>query len=370
MTISSLNTTMKVGMFGMSKIMPTPYFVMYENKLMQNLNKLKELEEKTNVHILHTVKSFNQSSVLPTISEKLSGISITSPKELGMAQTANAKHIHLYAPAFKYDVLESMSKDISTLSLNSLNQWETFKTLIVSKGLRINPKLSLEIPEHCNPNVTDSRLGIDAVEFLDNYHNNSNQFNQLEGLHFHALFQDKGEGFTLLIQYIEKNYSAVLPKLKWINLGGGHDFTSPNYDVDTFVKLLNDFESSYPNIKIYFEPGETVTQSCGDFVTTVLDIVTVNKKQIAILDTSIETHLLDVAIVQQKLKVQNTNQEPTPYLYELSGNSCLQGDIIGTYFFTKDLQVGEQIIFEDMMPYTMVKMTKFNGMEKAKFYLV
>ncbi|CAA6802401.1 MAG: Carboxynorspermidine decarboxylase, putative [uncultured Sulfurovum sp.] len=361
---------MKVGMFGMNNIMPTPYFIMYENKLIQNLNTLKVLEEKANIHILHTIKSFNQSSVLPLISAKLSGMSITSPKELEMAQKANTKHIHLYAPAFKKEMLESMLKNISTLSLNSLGQWQQYQSIPVSKGLRINPKLSLQIPRYCNPNTNTSRLGVNYLEFLNEYKKDHSQFTELEGLHFHALFQDTIEGLTLLIKHIECNYQNILPKLKWLNLGGGHDFTNPNYDINGFVKLLKAFQKKYPHLKIYFEPGETVTKGCGDFVTTILDIIKNAKHNIVILDTSIETHLLDVTIIKQRLKVKGTKSELTPYVYELSGNSCLEGDTMGQYFFTKDLKIGNQIIFEDMMPYTMVKMTEFNGMEKASFNLL
>ncbi|CAA6804243.1 MAG: Carboxynorspermidine decarboxylase, putative [uncultured Sulfurovum sp.] len=353
----------------MNKTIQTPYFIMYEKKLIQNLKKLNALEKKANIHILHTLKSFNQSSVLPIISAKLSGMSITSPKELEMAKNSHAQHIHLYAPAFTKSSLDNMLKHISTLSLNSLNQWKSFQTLPSSKGLRINPKLDLVIPKHCNPNLKASRLGVDYVEFLEQYHSNPKQFTTLEGLHFHALFQDKGEGLKLLFEHLNAHYQDVLPQLKWLNLGGGHDFTSLDYDVNLFINELNIFQTKYPNLKIYFEPGESITKGCGDFISSILDIVRIDKLNIAILDTSIETHLLDVAIVEQKLKVKHTQEKPTPHLYELTGNSCLQGDIIGTYCFTEALNIGQKIVFEDMMPYTMVKMTEFNGMEKANFYL-
>ena len=341
---------------------------MYEKKLIQNLEKLQALEKKANIHILHTVKSFNQSSVLALIASKLSGMSVTSPTELNIARTANSTKIHLYAPAFKKDELKDMVRNISTLSLNSLTQWQKFLTLPVSKGLRINPKLSLLIPEHCNPNLNTSRLGVNYLDFLDKYHNNQSQFKGLEGLHFHALFQDKMEGLALLFEHILNNYQNVLPKLKWLNLGGGHNFTDENYNVDAFINLIEKFQIKYPNIQLYFEPGESITKGCGDFVSSVLDIVKYDSLNIAILDTSIETHLLDVAIVKQRLKVKNTQVDANAHLYELSGNSCLQGDIIGKYFFTKELQIGDKLVFQDMMPYTMVKMTEFNGMEKAKFY--
>jgi len=342
---------------------------MHENKLMQNLEKLQEIEKKATVHILHTLKSFNQTSVLPRISQKLSGMSIASHKELKMAQEAKAQHLHLYAPAFKADDLTAMVKHIDTLSLNSLGQWERFKGLNCSKGLRINPKLHLPIPDHCNPNLDYSRLGVDSTEFLQYFSKNKKIFQNLEGLHFHALFQSSEQGLTILLEHIFLHYQEVLPQLKWLNLGGGHNFTDLNYNIDSFCKEIDNFKKLYPNIELYFEPGESVTKECGEFVSTVLDIVNIGGQKVAILDTSVETHLLDVAIVNMRLKVKGTQSESTPYFYELAGNSCMQGDYIGEYFFIEELQVGSQIIFEDMIGYTMVKMTAFNGMEKAKFYL-
>ncbi len=363
---------MLVGRFGMSKDFETPYFLLHNEKLEKNLKKLKTLERLANVKILHTLKSFNQSSITPTIAKELTGMSISSKNELQMAKEASARHIHLYAPAFKEQELLSYIDDVNSISFNSLGQWKRFKNLgdKSSKGLRINPKLSLNIPSHCNANLSSSRLGVYYAQFLQCYADNPLTFQQLEGLHFHALFQDKVQDLSILLEHILNNYAHILPHLKWLNLGGGHDFTSVDYGVDTFIKELVNFQKLYPNIEIYFEPGESVTKGCGEFVASVLDIVKVADKNIVILDTSIETHLLDVAIVKLKLKVKETQKKPTPYLYELTGNSCLQGDQIGEYFFTHPLQVGDKIVFEDILAYSMVKMTKFNGMEKARFYVI
>ena len=347
----------------------TPYFILHQEKLLKNLQRLQELEAKAGVKILHTLKSFNQSSVLPTISQHLSGMSIASANELQMAQEAKAQHIHLYAPAFKAEELQSIIDNIDSISFNSLNQWYRFKGLKASKGLRINPKLALSIPNHCNPNLKASRLGVDTFEFLEAFSQNRENFHDLEGLHFHALFQSSMSELNLLLAYIEKHFKVLLPQLKWLNLGGGHNFTNLDYEIDDFCKAIKGFTKIYPHIQLYFEPGEAITKGCGEFVTTVLDIVNIADKKVAILDTSIETHLLDVAIVKLKLKVRNTQNEPTSHAYQLTGNSCLQGDIIGNYYFTQKLQVGDKIIFEDMMAYSMVKMTEFNGMQKARFYV-
>jgi len=358
---------MRAGEDGMSR--ETPYFVMHKKRLIENLEKVQSIEHLCDIDILHTLKSFNECSVLPTISKYISGMSIASRKELKMAKEAKATHLHLYAPAFKVEELEEMNKKIDTLSLNSLTQYETFKELECSKGIRVNPKLHLPIPNHCNPNLQHSRLGVDTHEFLIAYQEKKELFTNLEGLHFHALFQSLEQGAFLLLEHIETNFQELLPKLKWLNLGGGHNFTDSNYNIEQLSKEIKKFKKQYPNITLYFEPGESITKGCGEFVTTVVDIITISGEKIAILDTSIETHLLDVAIVNMRLKVRGTQRSSTPFFYRLAGNSCLQGDYIGEYFFQEELKIGNQVIFEDMMSYTLVKMTEFNGIDKADFYL-
>ena len=362
---------MRGGRSGMNSIYSTPCFVMEKEKLAKNLERLSLLETKAKVKIFHTLKSFNEASVVPLIAEKLSGMSVGSKKEITMAKEAAAKELHLYAPAFKKEELLLLLNEVNTISFNSLSQWSAFHKMDskASMGLRINPKLNLPIPDYCNPNLSYSRLGVDALTFLERYQNDSSFFKNLEGLHFHALFQSSVEGLRVLMEHIMEHHQPILPQLKWINFGGGHNFTDEQYDVQTFVELMNVFHQAYPHIALYFEPGESVTKGCGNFITTVLDMVSVEGQNIAILDTSIETHLLDVAIVNQRLKVQGTQPFSTPYFYELAGNSCLQGDTIGEYFFQKELKIGDKVVFEDMMGYSMVKMTAFNGMERARFVL-
>jgi len=365
---------MKVGRSGMNSVYKTPCFILEQKRLDKNLEKLMQIEEESGVKILHSIKSFNQSYVLPLISSKLSGMSVGSFKELKMAQNAHAKHIHLHAPAFKKEELLRMQGSVSTLSFNSLGQWKSFNQLRelkdLSLGLRINPKLHLPIPSYCNPNLSYSRLGIDSLEFLERYKVQKDYFERLEGLHFHALFQSSVQGLIILLEYIEEHYMEILPNLKWLNLGGGHNFTDSNYDVQSFVSEVKKFKHTYPQLELYFEPGESVLKGCGEFISTVLDIITVAEQKVVILDTSIETHLLDVAIVNQRLKVRGTQSSATPYYYELTGNTCLQGDIIGEYFFVDELDIGDRVVFEDMMSYSMVKMTEFNGMENAEFIVI
>ena len=351
--------------------METPYFVIYQEKLEKNLTKMKHIEVQSGVKIFHTIKSFNQATVLPLISSTLSGMSIGNINELKMAKKALAQEVHLYAPAYKKEDFKNIVDDVDTLSFNSLSQWNRLHTLSTktSMGLRINPRLHLPIPNHCNPNLDYSRLGVEYLEFIETFKRKSVDFSKLEGLHFHALFQSSEVGTQLLLDHILEHYQTILPQLKWINLGGGHTFTSDNFNVNNFIKTVKNFQHMYPKIQLYFEPGEAVTKGCGEFISTVIDIIHIAGVNVVILDTSTETHLLDVAIVNQRLKVRGTQSESTPYFYELSGNSCIQGDLIGEYFFKEPLSVGDKVVFEDMMGYSMVKMTEFNGIEKAGFLL-
>lgn len=357
---------MKGGRSGMSKT--TPYFQMDKKRLERNLEKLSKIEKINDIKILHTLKGFNHHEITPIIASKLSGFSVSSAIELEMAKEAmekevNDKDIHLYAPAFKEQELKELTGEVSTISFNSLGQWHRFKTTNASLGVRINPKLHLPIPSYCNPNLPSSRLGIDHIEFIEDF--NRGEFSELEGLHFHSLFQASVEGVSILLDHIREQYQNVLPQLKWINLGGGHNFTDRNYNIDKFTSLIKEFKEKQPHIQLYFEPSESVVKDTGEFITTVLDII----DNIVILDTSIETHLLDIAIVNKRLKVKGTQSNSTPHYYQLTGNSCLQGDIIGEYFFLDKLRIGDKVIFEDMMGYSMVKVTQFNGMKLPDFYL-
>jgi carboxynorspermidine decarboxylase len=341
-----------------------PYFKMDRDRLERNLTRLSKIEKISGVKILHTLKGFNHNKITPIIASKLSGFSISSSIELDIANRAKGRDIHLYAPAYKEEELERLSREVSTISFNSLAQWQRFRDTKTSLGLRINPKLHLPIPSYCNPNLPYSRLGVDYMEFTEAF--NPNEFRELEGLHFHSLFRSSEEGVSILLDHIRANYQEILPQLGWINLGGGHNFTDRDYDIDRFVSLIEEFKEQYPHIQLYFEPSESVVKDTGEFVTTVLDIV----GDIVILDTSIETHLIDVAIVNRRLKVRGTRSSSTPYYYKLTGNSCLQGDTIGEYFFENRLEIGDEVIFEDMMSYSMVKVTRFNGMRMPDFYFL
>ena len=355
-------------MSGMIDSYPTPCFVMERHKLEANLARLASLQNQTGIKILHTLKSFNSREGLEVIAKSLSGFSAGNQCELDGLNAIVYQHIHTYAPAFRSTEIEALAQQSDTLSFNSLKQWESYSSaasMYCSVGLRINPQLTLKQPKYCNPNNT-MRLGVPYQAFLREIINSPDVFQHLEGLHFHVFCSQGLSGLKYLLAHIAQHYQEILPRLKWLNLGGGHQLTDEKYDHEGFIALINAFKSQYPRLTILFEPGESVVKNTGCFITTILDIIPA-EIPIVILDTSIEAHLLDITITKQKPAVKGTTHHPTPHHYQLSGMSCIAGDTIGNYYFEKALEIGESIIFENMMGYTIVKQTEFNGIKKAGF---
>ena len=362
---------MRDGMSGMTDKHPTPCFVLERHKLEANLARLAYLQEQTGVRILHTLKSFNSEKGLEIIAKSLSGFSAGNQNELNALKAIGYQHIHTYTPAFRPDEIETLARQNDTLSFNSLGQWESDAPIAsnnCSIGLRINPQLTLKQPKYCNPNNT-MRLGVPYQTFLREITHSPDAFQHLEGLHFHVFCSQGLSGLKYLLAHITRHYREVLPRLKWLNLGGGHQLADETYDDEGFITLINAFKSQYPRLTILFEPGESVVAKTGYFITTILDIIPADIP-IVILDTSIEAHLLDIAITKQKPDIRGTMNHPTPYHYQLSGLSCIAGDTIGDYYFDKTLQIGDTVLFEDMMGYTIVKQTEFNGIAKAGFRVV
>ncbi len=348
----------------------SPCFVMESEKLSRNLEKLNSLERSTGVKILHTIKSFHSRDGITVIGKHLSGFSIGNKREYEHLATIKSGHIHSYAPYFPPEDIADIAHYSDTLSFNSLAEYERYAKKcvgITSLGIRINAQLTLKQPKYCNPNYT-LRFGLPYQEFLNIFSKRPHIFDTLEGLHFHVFCSQGLGGLKYLLSHIEKSYHALLPHLQWLNLGGGQQLTDDSYDSEGFISLMREFRAKYPHLSIYFEPGESVVKDTGYLLTTVVDIIPA-KKPIILLDISIETHLLDVAITKIKPKIRGASLERGSHLYQVAGVSCIAGDIIGDYYFSTELHRGDKVIFEDMMGYSIVKQTEFNGIEKAAFVL-
>ena len=352
---------MKAGRSGMTN----PTFVLEKQKLQKHLSHFEYLARETGIIWFYTIKTFEKQEGLSIIAHSFSGFSIGNNNEYNKVQKFD-KMLHSYSPVYYPDEVENLAKQSTTMSFNSLNQWQDYAELCSpysSLGLRINPHLNLDQPSYCDSNI--SRFGVGYKDFLEHY----SELSLLDGLHFHALCHQGLDALEKLFIHIETNYKAILPKLKWLNLGGGQNFTHDSYNTQGFITLIQKFKVKYPHLTLYFEPGSAVLYECGYFECTVMDIIDA-KTPVVILNTSIESHLLDVAITKQQPKIRATIETKTDYTYILTGMSCIAGDVIGRYYFNQKLHIGDKIIFEDMMGYTMVKQTSFNGLKEALFQVV
>ena len=293
----------------------------------------------------------------------LKGCCASGLNEAILAHEKFGGEVHTYSPAFKPSEFEKITEISNHIVFNSFNQLDTYKKQVKpqnSLGLRINPEYSSVEVDLYNPCGTYSRLGITKKEF--NKNKTVELLRMIEGFHFHALCEQNVDALEGALANFEKNFSSYFKDLLWVNFGGGHHITRADYDVEGLIKLLNDFKARYPHLKVYLEPGEAVGWQTGYLEATVLDIVH-NEIDIAILDTSAECHMPDTLAMPYKAEIRDASSDPDEkkYKFRLAGNTCLAGDIIGDYSFDNPLQIGDKIKLEDMIHYTMVKTTTFNG---------
>ncbi len=342
--------------------LPSPCWLLEEELLERNLKILKNIKDKTGVYILLALKGYALWKSFDLVREYLDGCCASGLNEALLAKEEFKKEIHTYSPAFKPNEIEEIAKISNHIVFNSNNQLKTYYNLVkrinpkISIGLRVNPQVSCAPVEMYNPCSPTSRLGIKIEDF------NEESLEYIDGLHFHALCEEDSTSLKLVLEAFEAQFSKYFDRLKWVNFGGGHHITRKDYNIELLIKLLNDFKSKYPHLKIYLEPGEAVGWESGVLVATVLDIVKNGDLKIAILDTSAEAHMPDTIIMPYRAEVRGAKEANVlPYTYQLAGNTCLSGDIMGEYSFNKELKIGDKIIFEDQMHYTMVKATTFNG---------
>ena len=352
--------------------LPSPCFVCEEELLEKNLKLLKYIQDDADVNILLALKGFALKSTFDLCRKYLKGCCASGLNEALLAYNEFGKEVHTYSPAFKPNEFDDIVKISNHIVFNSFAQFELYKnktTKSNSLGLRINPEYSSVEVDLYNPCAINSRLGITIKEFKKHYHLKTRTYPLIDGLHFHALCEQNVDALQGVLDKFEKNFSSYFADLKWINFGGGHHITREDYDVEGLIKLLKEFKKRYPNLKIYLEPGEAIAWKTGYLEATVLDIVH-NQIDIAILDTSAECHMPDTLAMPYTPEIRDAKiitqsipypLSPNTFHYRLAGNTCLAGDIIGDYYFNKPLQIGDKIILEDMIHYSMVKTTTFNG---------
>ena len=344
----------------------TPSFICEEELLIKNLELLKRVQDEAGVNILLALKGFALWSTFDICRKYLKGCCASGLHEALLAKEKFQKEVHTYSPAFKDEEIDEIIDISNHLVFNSFNQLNQFRNRAKGKtsiGLRVNPEYSSVEVDLYNPCAAFSRLGITKANFQDD------NLNSVDGLHFHALCEQNVDALKGALANFEKKFGIYLPKMKWVNFGGGHHITREDYDVDGLIQLLIDFKKRYPHLEVYLEPGEAVGWQTGYLIATVLDIVE-NGMKIAVLDTSAEAHMPDTLAMPYRPDIRGaTLIDEKKYNYRLAGNTCLAGDIIGDYSFDNPLKVGDKIILEDMIHYTMVKTTTFNGIKLPSIVL-
>lgn len=341
--------------------LPSPSYIVDKRLLKRNLEVLDSVQQRTGASILLALKGFSMWSTFPLVGEYLKGVTSSSLFEARLGFEKMGKEVHAYQPAYSDHEIDEMLRYVDHIVFNSFDQLKKFKDKVknvkdknIEIGLRINPEYSETETALYDPCYAHSRLGITLANFKPE------ELDGVDGIHFHSMCEQNSDTLERTIKVVEDKFGEYIHKMKWLNLGGGHHITRPDYDIETLVRIINHLKETY-NVEVYLEPGEAIALNTGYLVVTVLDIVT-NGKEIAILDTSAECHMPDVLAMPYRPQIIGAGLPgENAYTYRLGGMTCLAGDVIGDYSFKKPLQAGDKLVFLDMAHYTMVKNHMFNG---------
>ena len=343
------------------KAVPSPSYVVEEQLLINNLQKMKTIIDQTGCKILLAQKGFSMFEVYPLIGEYLNGVTSSGLLEARLGYEEMGKEVHTYSPAFQEDEFDEILRYSDHLVFNSFAQWRRFKGRIqksekqVECGIRINPEYSEIEVDMYNPCFSHSRFGVTSADFAPDL------LEGISGLHFHTMCEQNSDTLWRTIQVVDEKFGPYLKQMKWINFGGGHHITRADYDNATLIHSINFMKDKY-GLDVYLEPGEAVALNTGFLVATVLDTLH-NGMPIAILDTSASCHMPDVLEMPYRPEIMGASlPNEKPYTYRLGGPTCLAGDVIGDYSFDAPLQTDDRLVFCDMAHYSMVKNNTFNGM--------
>ncbi len=355
------------------KILPeveTPAYIISEKLLTENLKVLSEIQKTTGAKILLAQKCFSGFYFYPLISRYLSGTTSSGLYEARLAAEFFPGENHVFSPAYKKSEIEELAKICDCVYFNSFRQVEKFAGIVKAAGkkifLRINPEHSTQKISIYDPCDENSRLGVRIGDFK----NASPELVKIpDGLHFHTLCEQNSDALEETAEVVEKNFSEILHRVKFLNLGGGHHITKKSYDINRLKKIIRRFQENY-DLQIYLEPGEAVALNAGFLIAQVLEIQPERKGiSNAIIDASAECHMPDVIEMPYRPNIIGAGKVgEKKFNYRFGGATCLAGDVVGEYSFDKPLADGDKIIFEDMAIYTMVKNNTFNGMKLPAIY--
>ena len=355
----------------------TPCYVIDEGKLIENLEILNGVMQRTGAKILLAQKAFSAYYEYPLIGKYLAGTTASGLYEARLAHEEMGKENHVFCPAFLPEEMDELLEICDHIVFNSVSQYLFHRERIaagrrsgddelagVSIGLRINPECSTqEGHEIYDPCGAGSRLGVTRAA-LDKAIEEGFDLaaSDIEGFHFHTLCEQNSDDLATTLEAVEQKFGDLLYDMKWLNMGGGHHITRDDYDIATLEKCINHMKEKY-DLEIYLEPGEAVALNAGYLVTTVLDIVENRDTKILILDTSAACHMPDVLEMPYRPPLKDSGEAgEKKYTYRLSSCTCLAGDVIGDYSFDREIQIGDRLTFCDMAIYSMVKNNTFNGM--------
>ncbi len=339
---------------------PSPCFVVDLGALRRNAEILGRLSSLSGAKVLLALKGFALSSVFRHLKPHLSGVCASSPNEARLGRECFGGEVHTYSPAFSLETLDRCLECSDHVVFNSFGQLEAFAPRVRSRGLslglRVNPQFSEGRVPIYDPCAPGSRLGV-PIDQLSPKH-----LEGLDGLHFHALCEQGADVLLRTVTILEDHFGEALSGLEWLNLGGGHHITQPDYDLDALICLCQRLREDY-GVQVILEPGEAVAINTGALVTRVLDLPR-NEIALAVLDCSVSCHLPDVLEMPYRAEIRGAALAGEhEHLYRLGGQSCLAGDVLGDYSFPAPLALGQRLLLEDMSHYTMVKTTTFNGVD-------
>lgn len=369
--------------------MQTPYYIVYEEKLERNLRLLKEVERRANVKIIMAFKANALWKTFPIIKRYFTSSTASSLNEMQLSLDYLGNDVHAYCPVYTDESFPKFLNGCSHITFNTLAQFHRFYPQIkelntsnpgrkVSAGLRVNPHCSVIETDIYNPCVPGSRFGESAEALAAGLPEG------IEGLHFHALCESDSHDLALVLKAFKEQYGHLLQNIKWLNMGGGHLMTRKGYDIDYLVELIVGLHEEYPNLQIIMEPGSAFTWQTGDLITEVLDITEDAGIKTAIIDASFACHMPDCLEMPYKPVIAEALPEAENddlrtgdhhagdgerHTYRLGGNSCLSGDFVGDWDFSKPLKPGDRLTLCDMNHYTTVKTNMFNGIQHPSIWL-
>lgn len=359
----------------MNGVPSTPYYILYEDKLRENLKLINKVSSESGVEIILAFKAFALWKTFDIFKEYICSTTASSPFEAKLANDYFGSLAHTYSPAYEGNTFNTILECSKCITFNSLSQYSRFYDKIkdwnsnpanhnISAGIRINPERSEIATDIYNPCAPGTRFGISASDMPANLPDG------IEGFHCHCHCENDSFALERTLATIESKFGQWLGKIKWLNLGGGHLMTRKGYDINHLVKILRDFRHRHPNLEIIMEPGSAFAWQTGDLIASVVDIVEDKGIKTAILNVSFTCHMPDCLEmpyqpeVEGALSLGNEIKNITDEnIFRLGGNSCLSGDFMGYWLFPNRLNVGDEIIFKDMIHYTTVKTTMFNGIQ-------